>query len=343
MKSVRYHGDGIVTLDEVPAPVLGPHDVLLAPAAVGVCGTDTHIVEGHFVSRPPMSLGHEIAARVVEVGSAVTAVRLDQLITVEPHLYCGVCFNCQTGSLHMCPSRRAPGVHMDGGMQELLAVPETLAYALPEGVPAWQGALTEPIACCVHGMDRLAPQSGMPLAIFGAGPIGAILVALAKLAGLGPIVVMEPREHRRRLAERFGADVTLDPTAPDFAERIRALTGGIGGFPYVIDGVGHPAVFEQAISIACRAGRVLVLGVASPDATATVRPNEIYAKELTILGTALNPYTHRRAANLIPRLGLDRLSPGFFALDDFRAALQAQADGDYDKVIIEPQRFGAAA
>lgn len=342
MKAVRYHGDHQVSYDEVAIPQLGLRDVLLAPEAVGVCGTDTHIIEGHFAAAPPMALGHEIAGRVVEVGAAVTSVAVGQLVTVEPHLYCGTCFQCQIGKLHMCPNRRAPGVHLDGGMAEFLVVPETLAYAVPDGIPAWQVAMTEPIACCVHGMDRLDAKSGMPIAIFGAGPIGAILTALAKLQGLSPVVVMDPRESRRELAERFGADLTLDPLSDTFEADIAAVTSGVG-FPYVIDAVGSPRVIESAISIASRGGNILLLGVADPSARMSISPNEIYARELTLLGTALNPYTHRRAANLLPALGLDRMNAGFFALDEFQAALDAQVNGTADKVFIMPQQKGKAA
>jgi L-iditol 2-dehydrogenase len=185
-------------------------------------------------------------------------------------------------------------------------------------------------------MDRLGHRSGLPIAIFGAGPIGVIMTALAEMAGLGPIVVMEPRAGRRALAERFGASATFDPTAPGFTGEILEHTKGVG-FPYVVDAVGHPTVVEQAISVAARAGNILLLGVAAPSATATIRPNEIYAKELSLLGTALNPYTHRRAANLIPRLGLDRLNAGFFPLDQHEAAFKAQVEGTYDKVFIKPQ------
>ncbi|GAA5146014.1 zinc-dependent alcohol dehydrogenase family protein [Microbacterium pseudoresistens] len=337
MKSVRYHGDGVVSLDETPVPQIGPRDVLVAPTAIGVCGTDTHIIDGEFMSNPPMALGHEIAGRIVEIGRDVVAVGVGDLITVEPHLYCGTCFNCQTGSIHMCPTRRAQGVHLDGGMQEYLAIPDTLAYRVPDGVTDWEAALTEPVACCVHGLDRLNAKSGMPLAVFGAGPIGAILVALAKLQGLGPVVVVEPRESRRELALRFGADLALDPGADDFDERMRAVTAGVG-FPYLIDAAGHPAVLESAIGFASRGANILLLGVAPPHAVASVRPNEIYAKELTLLGTALNPYTHRRAANLLPRLGLERLHRGEYALDDFEAALVAQREGSFDKVFLCPQQ-----
>lgn len=335
MKAVRYHGIGDVRLDDVEPREPGPGEVLLHPEAVGICGTDIHIIDGEFMSRPPMALGHEIAARVTACGDGVSSVEVGQLVTIEPHIYCGLCYNCQSGSPHMCPIRKAPGVHLDGGMQEFLTLPETLAYGVPDGVPAWMAALTEPVACCLHGMDRLETRSGNALAIFGAGPIGAILVALAKLAGMGPIVVFDPRESRRELATRFGADIVLDPLTEDLDSVIRDVTGGVG-FPFVIDATGAPGVLENAVSLASRAGRILLLGVAAPNQRASLSPNEIYAKELTILGTALNPFTHRRAANLLPHLGLERLSRGEFALSNFEAAFDAQRQGLFDKAFLLP-------
>jgi len=221
-------------------------------------------------------------------------------------------------------------------MQEFLTLPASLAYRLPDGVPAWLGAMTEPVACCVHGMDRLSPTSGNSIMIFGAGPIGAILIALAQKAGLGPIVSVDPREARRDLASRFGADVTLDPTAVDLREASLEITNGVG-FPYVIDATGAHGVLESAISVTSRAGRILLLGVAAPQTRASVSPNEIYARELTILGTALNPFTHRRAASLVDNLGLDRLNRGEFPIDSFQDALTAQREGSLDKVFLLPQ------
>jgi len=340
VRAVRYHGNGVVRLDVVEDPRPGPGDVLLAPEAVGVCGTDTHIVHGQFASNPPMVLGHEISARVLEVGAGVTAVAPGDLVTVEPHLYCGVCFNCQTGTKHMCPVRKAPGVHLDGGMAERLVVPDTLAYKVPEGTSPLHAAMVEPIACCVHGMDRLAPRSGMPLIVFGCGPAGAIMIALAKLAGMYPVVGVDGRVGRRELASRFGADVVLDAGEPGLLDAAMDLTGGVG-FPYLIDAVGSARVLETAISLASRAANVLLFGVAAPDETATVRPNEIYAKELSLLGTALNPDTHRRAANLLPRLPLDRLSTVVHPLEAIDQALADQAAGTVDKVFVGPQ-VGAA-
>lgn len=336
MKAARYLGNHTVRVEDVPDPTYGPHDVLLRPLVVGVCGTDTHIVDGEFVSRPPMVLGHEVCAQVAEVGSAVTTLQVGDLVTVEPHLYDGTCIWCQIGKPHMCPNRQAPGVHLDGGMAELLVVPATIAYKLPADTPAHFGALTEPIACSVHAMDRLDARSGLPIAIFGAGPAGAILIALAKLAGLCPIVSIEMREQRRDLALRVGADIAIDPRDPNFDKVVQDATAG-NGFPYVVDAVGSSRILESAIGIAARGANILLFGVARPDDVASVKPNEIYAKELTLLGTALNPFTHRRAANLLASLPLGELHAGFFGLDDIEAALQAQRDGMFDKVFITPQ------
>jgi L-iditol 2-dehydrogenase len=335
VKAVQYLGDHRVSVQEVPEPVAGPGEVLVKPLAVGICGTDLHILEGDYLSNPPMTLGHEVCARVIGLGEGVVSLQVGDLISVEPHLYCGVCMHCQTGNLHMCPTRRAPGVHLDGGMAEFMVVPETIAYKLDPNTNPAIGSMTEPLACAVHGMDRLQPKSGRAIAIFGAGPAGSIIIALAAKAGLSPIVAVEMREQRRELALRMGADVALDPSSPDFVGRMMEITEG-DGFPYLIDAVGASHVLEQAIPLASRGGTILVFGVARPDDRLIVSPNEIYAKELTILGTALNPFTHRRAANLVNHLGLENFCFGYFAMDQIDEALQAQRDGRFDKIFITP-------
>lgn len=338
MKAMRFHGDGELRLDDIPTPEPGPGDVLLAPHVVGICGTDAHIVAGHYPSKPPVVLGHEVSAVVVGVGKDVRSLVEGDLVTVEPHLYCRTCTYCRTGMEHMCPGKRAPGVHLDGGMAERLVVPEHIAYRLPDGTNAEHGALVEPLACCVHAMDRLEVRSGLPFVIFGCGPAGSLLIGLARLAGLGPIVAVDPKPSRQRLARTMGADVVLEP-GPGLDEHIMELTGGIGA-PYVVDAVGSGAVLENAIRVAGRSARILVFGVADAAATATVRPNEIYAKELTLLGTAINPFTHHRAMHLLHRLPLDAWNTVSFPLDRLDDALVAQAAGDADKVLLTPQIVG---
>lgn len=335
MKAVRIHGPGDLRVEEVPDPRPAPGQVVLAVEAAGMCATDVHILHGTFPCKYPLTIGHEIAGRIIDVGEGIDPARVGAAVTVEPHEYCRECLYCRIGQEHMCIAKEAYGVHLDGGMAEYLAVPSRLAYDLPTGVPAAIGSMTEPIACSIHAMDRLAPLSGLPTAIYGCGPAGAVLVALSRRAGLSPIVVFDPRPERRDLALRMGATIALDPTAADTEAAVTDLTKGYG-FSYQIDAAGSPQVIEQAIARSARRGTVLFFGVAAPNDPATVFPQEVYAKELTLLGTAINPYTHHRAAALLPELPLTELRTTTFAIDDAAEALDGQQKGIADKIFINP-------
>lgn len=335
MKAVRFHGVGQLRVDDLPVPQPGDGELLVKVAAVGVCGTDTHILDGHYPSRPPVTLGHEVAGTVAALGTGATGVQVGDLVTVEPHRYCGQCSYCRRGMEHMCPDKRAYGVHLDGGMAEYLAVPARIVYRLPAEVGANLGALTEPLACCVHAIDRLELTSGLPLYIGGCGPAGSMLIALAAQSGMYPIVAADMREDRRQLALRMGADVALDPSAGDLVEQALAATDG-AEYPYLIDAVGHPNVLQDCITLSARGGRILVFGVADPAAEAVIRPNDIYSRELTILGSAINPFTHHRAVGLLTRLPLSGLRIKTFPLEEAAAALDAVRSGQFDKVQLVP-------
>lgn len=339
MRALRYLGEHQLRLEELPEPVPGPGEVRIRPAAVGICGTDVHILDGSYSSRPPVILGHEVSGYIDAVGPGVLNAREGDLITVEPHRFCGVCRYCRTGREHMCLLKEAYGVQLNGGMAEAQVIPEKIAYKLPDGMDPRVGALTEPLACCVHGMDRLNPRSGLGVLVFGAGPIGLMLIALSRLAGLTPIVSVELSEARRTLAVAMGADCALDPDREDWTEQAQKLTGQ-AGFDYAIDAVGSPAILTSAIGLAARGAHILIFGVADPSAGATVRSEEIYAKELAILGTAHNPYSHHRAVELLPRLGLDRLPVETFSLEAHEEAFAAQGRRLVGKVQFGPQLSG---
>jgi L-iditol 2-dehydrogenase len=334
VKAVRFTGPGRLTLDDVPVPDPTATEVRVVPLAVGICGTDARILEGAYFARPGVILGHEIAGVVESAGAAVTNVREGDVVTIEPHLYCGHCRYCRLGNEHLCPDKRAFGVHLDGGMAERLVVPGRLAYVLPSGTDPTIGCLTEPLACAVHGIDRLAPLSGLPVLVIGAGPAGLMLASLARLAGLR-VVVVEPDARRRAAAAAMAEAVTIDPASGDWHDEALRASGG-DGFDYVIEAAGSASGLETAIALSARHARILVYGVARPEDRAAIPPFEIYAKELTILGSALNPFTHGRAVELLGELRFDELDRGVFPLDDYAAAFDAQQDRRSIKVIIAP-------
>jgi threonine dehydrogenase-like Zn-dependent dehydrogenase len=307
----------------------------VAPLAVGICGTDARILEGAYAARPGTVLGHEIAGRVVELGAGVQGIAEGDLVSIEPHLYCGTCRYCRLGWEHLCPSKRAFGVHLDGGMAGSVVVPARLAYRVPDGVDPVIACMAEPVGCGIHGMDRLEPMSGSPLLIIGCGPAGLMLLALARRTGVGPIVVLEPDAMRRTAASASGADLVLDPDADDWRDVALAATSG-HGFDQVIEAAGSATGLATAIELAARHARILVYGVAHPDAITPVRANDIYALELTILGAALNPYTHARAVELVGDLGLERLDPGRYPLRAFAEAFEAQRERRHLKVVLTP-------
>ncbi|MBX3030613.1 MAG: alcohol dehydrogenase catalytic domain-containing protein [Chloroflexi bacterium] len=332
---VRFAEVGRLQLGERDVPRPGPGEVRVAPLAVGICGTDARILEGAYGARPGTILGHEIAGLVAELGPGVDGLAEGDHVSIEPHLYCGTCRYCRLGWEHLCPSKRAFGVHLDGGMAGSVVVPARLAYRVPAGVDPVVACMAEPVGCGIHGMDRLQPMSGLPLCIIGSGPAGLMLLALARLTGVGPIVVLEPDAARREAALLGGADHVLDPTDEGWRDAAMAATGG-HGFDQLIEAAGSPTGLATAIDLAARHARILVYGVAHPDAVTPVRANDIYARELTILGAALNPYTHARAVELVGHLGLERLAPGRYPLPAVEDAFAAQRERRHLKVVIMP-------
>jgi len=335
VKALQYVGNHTLELREVPKPIISEGHVIIAPESVGICGTDIHILEGDYSSNPPMTLGHEVSGRVVEVGGDVTELKIGDLVTIEPHRYCGVCLYCQIGYEHMCVKKEAYGVHLDGGMAEFQKVPAKIAYKLPSGMSASIGALTEPLACVVHSVDRMQPLSGLPILIVGTGPAGSMLVGACKLQGLNPIITVDGRKDRRELAKAMGADFAFESLA-EVESRMNELTDGFG-FPFVVDAVGSAEVLATTIKLASRRATILVFGVANPSAEWKVRPNEIYAKELTIVGSAINPFTHRRALSLLDRIPVQNLKLKEFDMSDYELAFQSHRDGIYDKIQFTPQ------
>lgn len=336
MKAIRFHGCGDLRLDELNVADPKPGEVRLRPLAAGLCGTDAHIVRCEFPAASPIVLGHEVAGVVDAVGTGVMSVKEGDLVTVQPNTYCGVCRYCRTGREHLCPGLRAYGVHLDGGFAEAMVVPERVVYRLPSRIEARLACLAEPLACCVHGMDRLSLRSGSTVLVIGAGLIGLMLTRLARLAGAGLIVVSEPQGLRRAAAVEFGADHAVEPN-PEGQRKAVAATNG-EGFDFAIDAVGSSITFSQAITMAARGGTILVFGAAPMHATAGVRPFDIYSRELTILGSFINPYTHARAVNLLPQMGLEKLQIEAFPLEQFRHAFETHAaTSTAAKVEILPQ------
>ena len=335
MQSVYLYGPRDLRVVEQEPEPLGPREVRVAIACTGICGTDIHLYQGMVFGAPlagPAPLGHEYAGRVVEVGAAVTDLRPGDRITSVPNGPCGHCALCRAGRASMCRRLIRP---RRGTWAPELVVPVELCWRLPDDVPDRLGALTEPLACAVRAVDRADVHPGDHVVIIGGGPIGLLVLAVARTAGARTTILSEPSAYRRGLAERLGAARVVDPTQADLGAVVGELTGGLGA-EVVFEAVGRPATIEQAIACAAPGGTVVIVGVTDRDARATFAPQEVFFKELTIRGTKGIAYAVDRAIRLLSQLDLEPLLTHEFPLAEVQAAVDLSLRGEAGKVLLYP-------
>lgn len=341
MIGAYFLGNQCIETRPLVLPEPGEGQVLVKVSACGVCGTDVHIYHGGKGSAevvPPVILGHEFSGHIVKLGSGVTGLEEGQLITVDPNIYCGKCRPCRQGQKQMCHHMRAVGVNMDGGFADYCLVPYAQCVPVPEGTDPELAALAEPLACCLHGIDRVGIRPGENVLIIGGGTIGQIMLQLARLAGAAKVVLSEPVEIRRELAVRLGADAAIDPLREDLPRRLSELLSRDGA-DVVIECVGNPRTSAQAIDAAAGCGRVMLFGVPNPDAVLQTKMHPIFQKELTIMGSFVNPDTHSRAVALLSsgQLKLKELITHRFPVSQLEEAIKMQTGTQSIKVLVKPE------
>ena len=339
MKAVRLEAVGRLMLREVPRPVPGPKDLLVRIEASGICGTDRHLLHGEFPAAPPVTLGHEFCGIVEAVGGEVEGVALGTRVTADPNIACGRCEACRAGRINLCRNLRALGIHRDGGFAEHAIVPEAQAHALPAGLDPVHGAFCEPLACCLHGMDLAGIVPGASVVVLGGGVIGLLVVQLARLAGAGAVVLSTRQASRRALAERLGATASVDARRADLLAAVSGPGGLLpGGADVVIECAGVAETVEQAPRMARAGGTVLILGVMPQGAEVRLEPFDILFRELRLLGSFINPFTHGRAAALVASgvLDLDSLVTRRIGLDAVAEVVGQPAAPGEVKVMVVP-------
>ena len=340
MKSAVFYGKHDLRVEEHPMPEVGPHDVLIQVEACGVCGTDVHIYEGDKGAAevtPPTILGHEFSGVIREVGSEVKKYKAGDRVCIDPNCYCGACDPCRNGVAHFCENMMGYGTTVNGGFAEYCAVDERQVYLLGENTTFEQGAMAEPVACCLHGIDMCEIQPGQQVVIIGGGMIGLLMLQLAKLAGAAKVALLEPVENKREVGRKLGADVCIDPVKEDVKERL--AENGMDWVNVVIECVGRPSTIEQAIEIAGNKAVVMMFGLTKPDEEIAVKPFQVFQKELVLKASYINPYTQKRALDLINsgRLDVSSMVYEVCSLDKLEEILsrpEARAKGKY---VISPK------
>ena len=257
-------------------------------------------------------------------------------VAVDPNIACGVCYYCRRGLVHLCADLKALGVDVDGGMAEYCIAPMKQVYVLPNGMKPNVSVFIEPVSCVIHGIDRANVSLGDTVVILGGGTIGLLMLQLAKNAGAARTILVEPLEHKRLIATELGADIVINPKETDTKSSIIDATKV--GADVVIDCAGIPQTAQLSLELARRGGTVEFFGVCSVGEKIHIEPNQVYFKELTIVGSYVNPNTFSRAIALLDsgKVRVDSFHTTTFSLEEVHKALAFQREGKTIKSIIEP-------
>jgi L-iditol 2-dehydrogenase len=289
MLAAMYYAPLDLRLEECPLPQVGAGEVLLQVAAATTCGTDVKTYRrGHplLFRHPPAGFGHEVAGVVAAIGAGVTACREGDAVVVANSAPCLQCFYCRRGRYSLCEDL----LFLNGAYAEYLLVPERIVrqnlYQLPAGTSFVAAALAEPLACAVHGIAASEIVAGDTVIIIGAGPLGLLLSAVARLRG-ARVVLSGRGTQRLALASQFGAEKVIDVSdlpLSDQSALMRQETSGQRGADVVIEAVGSPETWALATQVARPGGLVNFFGGCPSGTQVALETRPVHYSELTLKG-----------------------------------------------------------
>lgn len=297
MLAAVYKGDKQFDLTEYPVRNLNEGEVLVKVNSCGICGTDHHILAGKTYANVPVILGHEYSGTVVDKAEGIERVALGDKVVIDPNIYCGKCKYCRKGMINFCENHQALGVTINGGFAEYSHVPVSQIYRLPTDFNLSEAAFAEPLSCCLRGIQQAEIKVGDSVVIIGGGSIGLIMIQLARMSGASNVILIEPLLHKREIAFKLGADLTLDPNESDSIDKLIDYTNG--GAEVAIECVGMNKTVEMSLDLVDRGGTVVIFGLAPVVAEAKLNLQKMFQKEIRIHNSFLNPYTFETAVNLL--------------------------------------------
>ena len=338
MKSVRLHGSGNLQLHEEAVPAAGAGERLVRVKAVGVCGSDLHwFGEGSIGDAKlehPLILGHEFAG-ITEDG---------QRVAIDPAIPCGHCEFCEQGHPNLCENLVFAGHgRTDGALREWMAWSEKSLFPIPESLSDADGAMLEPLGVAIHTVDLGKLKAGMMVGVFGSGPIGLLIIQVAKLSGAAKIIATDKLPHRVDAAKRFGADEAflvdadsrLRQPALSTVEMIQAATNG-RGVDVAFEAAGTQDAVDTSFAAVSTGGKVVLAGIPDDDRT-SFSASTARRKGLTIKLVRRMKHTYPRAIELVTKGLVDVRSvvTHHFPLEQAAEAFRVAERREGLKILIE--------
>jgi len=341
-----YRGPGRVATEHVPVPEIAEGEVLVRVAACGICGTDIKKIQHGFVA-PPQIFGHEVAGTVVAVGRGVRRWKLGDRVVSFHHVPCGRCFYCDRRLFSQCAAYKKVGLTAGfdpngGGFAEYVRAMPWIAergmLEIPAGVSFEEATFVEPVNTCLKAIEKARIAAGETVVVMGQGPVGLLLLMLARLAG-ATVLTSDPMPERRAASERFGAAAALEPSS-DLQAEVRARTEGRGA-DVVLVAVAFPAALPEALALARPGGRVLLFAQNDPHLKLEFPAAAVGVEEKEILGSYSAAVDRQEeSARLVfsRTLPVAGLITHRFPLEAFEQALSlaARPQGGSLKVVMTP-------
>lgn len=335
-------GVGAEFRDDLPIPEINDDEVLMKVHATAICGTDMHLYDWKEYAQArmknlPMVFGHETAGEIVKIGKNVTGHKIGDRISVETHIPCGHCYQCETGNPHICENMRVFGVTDPGAFAEYAKVPKECIVPLDDAISYEKGAMLEAMGAGVHGVER-ADVKGKQVLVSGCGPIGLMAIGACKVHGAAKIIACDMFDQKLELAKEMGADLVVNSGKEDIIQAVRNATGGHGA-DAAIDITGNGKAINAGLK-ALRKGGIFV-SVGLPDGEIPVNLTEdIIYREIVYTGVSGRRMfeTWEDCMNILKSDGFS-LAPAMgntYKFEDFEDAFAAIRAGVPGKMILVP-------
>jgi threonine 3-dehydrogenase len=336
----RHSGRGLV-LEERPRPACSEHNVVVRIQKTGVCGTDVHIYSwddwaAHRL-RPPLIIGHEFMGVVEQVGSSVADIEPGDIVSGEGHIGCGHCFFCRTGQGHICREMTIIGVDRDGCFANYFCFPATNVWKVAPAISPEVAAIFDPFGNAMHTVMAQS-VAGKSVAVVGVGSIGLMACKIASVAGALSVIAIDPQQHKRELALRFGATAVFNPAEDAWKTRLLAHTRESSGVDVVLEMSGSRAGIRDTFELVRPGGEVALLGIPPSDVVLNLSESIIF-KSVTVRGIngrlMFETWYQCEQFLLEGKLDLRPLITHQFSYRDYEEAFAVLERGEAVKVILD--------
>jgi threonine dehydrogenase-like Zn-dependent dehydrogenase len=334
-----FHQPGDMRYEQRPVPTVNANELLIRVRACGICGSDLAFYNGKVplethTGSGPLVLGHEFSGEIVGLGAMASDTGLfkeGDRVSVDPVQNCGACEECRKGMVNICDHKTVLGVSVDGGYAEYCRVKLGSVFRLPEKLSYEEGAFSEPLACALHGITKLEIALGQTCIIIGPGPLGLLMVQLAKLAGAGKVILVGTRDYRLAIGQSLGADVLINVAengslfhVQDVVAYVSQLTNGRLA-ERVITPTSDTAAMRLALELSGKRSIIVFFGDPGETETVDVPIHVSLAREKTIKFSVRSAFTWPTATELLEK-GLVNVKPlltNRYRLHDLKEGLKA--------------------